>query len=118
MKKWIKEKLIVALDIDKLRKENEQLKDRLNYLDKENSKIKYQNEQIVNDTNTLMDQFNISADIYPREKESWAVISIHGKPEYVRFVNLHNKDMREIHNFLKQFERNNRIVDSPFKLFY
>ena len=61
----------------------------------------------------LIKQFNISADINHYENHSWAVISIQGRPEYVRFVNLSNKDIRELHYYLKQFERTNRTVDSP-----
>ena len=60
-----------------------------------------------------MKQFNISADINQYEDHSWAIISIQGKPEYVRFVNLSSQDMRSVHDFLKQFERTNRTVDSP-----
>lgn len=114
MKNWIKEKLIKSLGIDKLQLENELLHNRFDALIRENGRLKYQNDEIVNYNNTLMSQFNFSSDIYARENESWAVISIHGKPEYVQFVNLHNRDMREIHSFLKKFERNNRVIDLPF----
>ncbi|UUV45997.1 hypothetical protein [Bacillus phage vB_BanS-Thrax1] len=72
---------------------------------------------VLNNNREIVRQFNLSADIYPRSNESWAVISIAGKPEYVRFVNLSNQDMRSVHAFLKQFEGTNRIVDSPMGYF-
>lgn len=75
------------------------------------------NGMILNKNHEIVSQFNLSADIYPRSNESWAIISIAGKPEYVRFVNLSNQDMRSVHGFLKQFEGTNRVVDSPMGYF-
>jgi len=45
--------------------------------------------------------------------ESWAVVCIAGKPEYVSFVRLPKDDARYILNFLRQFERKNRVLDFP-----
>lgn len=110
MKNWIKNKLISFLGIDfleqKLIQENIKLRNELINIDLKNQKIIEQN-------NFLIKQFNISANINHFENHSWAIISIQGKPEYVKFVNLSNQDMRSIHNFLKQFERTNTIIDSP-----
>lgn len=47
---------------------------------------------------------------------SWAVICIHGKMDYVKFVDMSQRDIRSIADFLKNFEYSNRIIDSP--LFY
>lgn len=44
---------------------------------------------------------------------SWAVICIHGKMDYVKFVDMSQRDIRSIANFLKNFEYSNRVVDSP-----
>lgn len=44
---------------------------------------------------------------------SWAVICVHGKKDYVKFVDMHQSDIRTIVNFLKKFEYSNRVTDSP-----
>lgn len=44
---------------------------------------------------------------------SWAVICIHGKMDYVKFVDMSQADIRTIANFLKTFEYSNRVTDSP-----
>ncbi|MCA1027056.1 hypothetical protein LCM23_13220 [Cytobacillus kochii] len=116
---WFREKVRKYLGITELEEKrqkdiirNEQrfstLFDRLNQLQE-------QNENIIKENNALMKQFNISADINHYENHSWAVISIQGRPEYVKFVNLSNQDMRSIHSYLKQFERTNRTMDSPLQ---
>lgn len=114
MKNWIKRKLTYFLGIDKIEEtmDSEQLRlsRKLDYLEEYNRKVIAENEFILK-------QFNISLDVSPYENTSWAVISIQGKPEYVRFINLSNRDMRSIHSFLKQFEKTNKTVDSPFGFF-
>ena len=89
------------------------LKRQINSIEEQNNRIIRYSQQIIHDNNILMKQFNISADINHYEDHSWAVISIQGKPEYVKFVDLSNQDMRSVHSFLKQFERTNRTIDSP-----
>ena len=44
---------------------------------------------------------------------SWAVICIHGKMDYVKFVNMSQRDLRSVIDFLKNFEYSNRVTDSP-----
>jgi hypothetical protein len=44
---------------------------------------------------------------------NWAVICIHGKTEFVKFVPLIQKDVRYVADFLKQFEYSKRRIDSP-----
>lgn len=106
MKNWIKQKLTSLLGVDLLKQENDNLKSEL-------SRLNSLNEKIIEENNFLIKQFNISADINHYENHSWAVISIQGRPEYVKFFNLSNKDIRELHYYLKQFERTNRTIDSP-----
>lgn len=45
---------------------------------------------------------------------NWAVVCIHGKTEFVKFVPLTQKDIMSVADFLKQFEYSKRRVDSPF----
>lgn len=44
---------------------------------------------------------------------SWAIICVHGKMDYVKFVDMSQADIRSIANFLKRFEYSNRVTDSP-----
>jgi len=45
---------------------------------------------------------------------SWAVVCVRGKSEnYVKFLDLSLNDVREVHGFLKCFEKDSRIDDAP-----
>lgn len=44
---------------------------------------------------------------------SWAVICVHGKIDYVKFVDMSHRDIQDIAYFLKKFEYSNRVTDSP-----
>lgn len=116
LKQWFKDKLRSYLGINKVDESLARLHMKYSHNNNLLSKVEKSNQEIVDKNDFIINQFNISADIYPRENHSWAVISIHGKPEYVRFVNLSNNDMREIHSYLKRFEGTNRTIDSPFQL--
>lgn len=61
----------------------------------------------------LQELVDVSVDVRPDRDRSWAVVSIHGKPEYLQFVNLSGKDAYEIRRFLEQFSRANKLVDVP-----
>lgn len=124
MKNWIKKKLLSFLGIDKLEEKYTMLSDELEEMYKEllivRTEMKFMrsdNEEIIRMNKNLMRQFNLSADIYPKENISWAVISIQGKNDYVKFVNLSDKDMQSIHEYLKQFDGTNRTIDTPMGIF-
>lgn len=110
MKKWLRK----VLGVNDLEGKQIELQKSIEELSREISSVKELNQKVISQNDFILSQFNISADIYPRENHSWAVISIQGKPEYVKFVNLSNRDMRSVHEYLKQFERTNRTIDSPF----
>jgi len=57
-----------------------------------------------------IDLFNmdVSVDFHERAN-SWACISIQGKSDYVKFIDLGDSDLRQISQFLRQFERNSNI---------
>ena len=44
---------------------------------------------------------------------SWAVICVHGKKDFIKFVDMRQSDVRTIVSFLKNFEYSNRVTDSP-----
>lgn len=47
------------------------------------------------------------------QSDSWAVICIEGKPDYVKFVRLPKDDIRAIQRFLNQFKGRRSVVDVP-----
>lgn len=58
---------------------------------------------------------DVGVDIGFRSKDhSWAVICVHGKVDYVKFVPMGHNDVMDITRFLKRYEYSNKIIDSPF----
>jgi hypothetical protein len=56
---------------------------------------------------------DVGTDIGLYNDHSWAVICIHGKIDYVRFIDMRREDVMTITKFLKNFEYSNRVTDSP-----
>lgn len=57
---------------------------------------------------------DIGTDVgFNSDDHSWAVICVHGKMDYVKFVDMSHRDVMEISHFLKRFEHSNRATDSP-----
>lgn len=57
---------------------------------------------------------DIGTDVgFKSNDHSWAVICIHGKVDYVKFIDMNQRDIMAIANFLKNFEYSNRVTDSP-----
>lgn len=79
----------------------------------QNSRLESRNKELSERIEFILKNFKIAVDHYPRGNESWAVVCVEGKPEYVRLINLSRADVREIAYYLKQFDRDSRIVDSP-----
>jgi len=71
-------------------------------------------EYVKRQVNILEEHIKVGADVDTYTNESWAVICIHGKPNYVKFVDLRGRDMREFQRFITQFERNSLTIDSPY----
>ena len=70
---------------------------------------------LLSDCHKLMNSIcDVGTDIGFKSKDhSWAVICVHGKMDYVKFVDMHQSDIRTIASFLKTFEYSNRVTDSP-----
>jgi hypothetical protein len=67
---------------------------------------------------TIKNMLDISTDIHPQSNHggnSWAVISIGGSCQYVKFVDLSRRDMMDVASFLKRYEAGRHIVDSPYR---
>lgn len=63
----------------------------------------------------LLGNIDVSVDVHHRSG-SWAVVSLQGgKTDYIKFIDLGNRDMMEIARFLRQYDRKNVKIDaSPF----
>lgn len=63
----------------------------------------------------LMGNIDVSVDVHHRSG-SWAVVSLQGgKTDYIKFIDLGNRDMMDIAHFLRQYDRANVKIDaSPF----
>ena len=63
----------------------------------------------------LLGNIDVSVDVHHRSG-SWAVVSLQGtKTDYIKFIDLGNRDMMEIARFLRQYDRANVKLDaSPF----
>lgn len=63
----------------------------------------------------MMGNIDISVDVHTRGR-SWAVVSLQGgKTDYIKFVDLDQRSIREISAFLRQFDRQNVKIDAnPF----
>ena len=70
---------------------------------------------LLDDCRKLMNSVcDVGTDIgFKSSDHSWAVICIHGKMDYVKFVDMSQRDIRPIADFLKNFEHSNRVIDSP-----
>lgn len=63
----------------------------------------------------LLGNIDVSVDVHHRSG-SWAVVSLQGgKTDYIKFIDLGNRDMMDIAHFLRQYDRKNVKIDaSPF----
>lgn len=70
---------------------------------------------LLNDCRKTMNSIcDVGTDIgFHSTDHSWAVVCIHGKIDYVKFVSLTGQDTNEILRFLKMFEWSDRCTDSP-----
>lgn len=70
---------------------------------------------LLSDCHKFMNSIcNVGTDVGFRSNDhSWAVICVHGKMDYVKFVDMHQSDIRTIVSFLKNFKHSNMVTDSP-----
>lgn len=63
----------------------------------------------------LMGNIDVSVDVHHRSG-SWAVVSLQGtKTDYIKFIDLDERSLREISSFLRQYDRQNVKIDAnPF----
>lgn len=63
----------------------------------------------------LLGNIDVSVDVH-HHSGSWAVVSLQGgKTDYIKFIDLGNRDMLNIVHFLRQYDRTNTKIDAnPF----
>ena len=70
---------------------------------------------LLSDCHKFMNSIcDVGTDVEFRSSDhSWAVICVHGKMDYVKFIDMRQCDIRDIASFLKRFKYSNRVTDSP-----
>jgi hypothetical protein len=59
---------------------------------------------------TILNEVDVSVSVEQRSR-SWAVISIQGeRSDFIKFINLNNQDIYDVHRFLSQYDRKNNIT--------
>lgn len=126
---WLKKKIKDWLGITKLQNEYDLLSKKHDKLQEEYFYLNKKYGRIVDDTQSIISinkglrqrnefilkNFQIAVDHNPYENQSWAVVCINGKPDYVNFMDLSHTQAREMMYYLKQFDQSGRIVDSPHR---
>lgn len=71
-------------------------------------------EEFINCKKLMNSICEVGVDVHrlPHE-QSWAVICVHGKMDYVKFCRFSPGDLRQLRDFLRRFEYSNRVVDAP-----
>lgn len=80
---------------------------------KRNASIRRELEIKSKKLDTLFNNIDISVDFH-HYSPSWAVISIQGKHDFIKFMDLGQRDIREIQQFLRQFDRS-KVDCSPIE---
>lgn len=103
MRKWFKSILGITNLEEKLQEANNTLKTLRN------------NESFVlQEINNVKELINVGVDLnLHNPRENWAVICVQGKPDYVRFVSLDSKQIRDVERFLRNFDHRNVTLDAP-----
>ncbi|UGO51018.1 hypothetical protein PQE70_gp165 [Bacillus phage vB_BanS_Nate] len=81
----------------------------------QNDIIESRNRELANRIEFILKNFQIAVDHNPYENQSWAVVCINGKPEYVNFVTLRHSEAHQIMHYLKHFDKGSVLLDTPHR---
>lgn len=89
--------------------------ERANTMANEAQEMHHKSQVLLEDCHKLMNSIcDVGVDVgFNSTDHSWAVICVHGKIDYVKFVDMHQSDIRTIVEFLKHFKYSNMVTDSP-----
>ena len=73
---------------------------------------KKQMDAMVKKLEGTVGSIDVSIDVDDRQRSSsWAVVSVQGQRNFIKFVDLGNRDAEQIRRFLRNFEHQN--IDAP-----
>ena len=94
-------------------------------LEEENARLRQNNRELQQSfdrlrqrTKALEAVIDIGVDIHVKGG-SWAVFCFRGKSDktdYIKFVNLDDRTLREVQNFIRPFENCHPAIDMPFAI--
>ena len=118
IRKWLLE--ILQPDIDALKNEINESNTRLNFATSSCDEAARQCQISTKQNEEMKKMYNEITDVavdvgFHDSENSWAVVCIAGRPEYVKFIPLSGADARTVMNFLRQFQYSRTIVDSPLR---
>lgn len=83
------------------------------YLKNSHQTLYNQQQEVIKSLEDTVGDINVSVDVHKTpHSNSWAVISIQGKHNYIKFIDMGQSEVREIKSFLRQFERRNVTIDA------
>lgn len=112
MFKWLRNKLRSWLGVEKLEEDLADHKKIVDILNRTNDELIVDISKLEKELNFFKSITEVGVDVHTRSN-SWAVVCIAGKNEYVKFVDLQQKDARHVLQFLQGFEESHRLIDSP-----
>lgn len=114
IKNWLFEKEIVELL--KLKKEVDSLKltkIQYEYLLQQVDSINVDQRQLEKE---LREITGCGLNVGLKYSPNWAVICIQGKQDFIKFIDLDNKELRDIQHFLRRFDKRNCSIDLPHRI--
>jgi hypothetical protein len=90
---------------------------KIDRLEEEDRELRQRNNELRQRVEALESVIDIGADIHTRGG-SWAVFCFPrtSGPDYVKFVNLDERSLREIQRFIRQFEHCRPVIDTPYPI--
>lgn len=101
-------------EISKLKRENEQIKDRLFAIHRISEEISQDNRVVLRHVKLLNSQFSVVSDINNPKYEPSVVLIFHrGAQEIVKTYTFNNHTLEDIHRMLEGFGQDNNRIDQP-----
>lgn len=117
IKNYIKKALgITSLEneITRVKRENEDIKDKLFSVRRMNEEVMQDNRVILRHVNFLNSQFSVASDLHPSKYEPSVVLIFHrGAQEIVKTYTFNNHTLEDIHRILEGFGKDNNRIDQP-----
>ena len=84
------------------------------YLLKKHQKLDIEQSKFVDNLKNTVGNIDVAVDIHMKSS-SWAIICIQGKKsDFIKFVDFGQREIIEISNYLRRFEKQNVRLDVPY----